>query len=129
VSLDEVHGTWKCIFGIYVNHYLVIENENGINDFINGLKTYKFGLKIADDLKVYLSCRILTDYERKAKFVIKSHLIKNLREKFENEVNNLSDYGMPGTPRFEILDRWKKLRKLSTIYNQNIVLAWVCLST
>jgi hypothetical protein len=48
--------------GIYVNDCLVIRNENGINDVINGLKTYKFRLKIADHLKDYLSCRILTYY-------------------------------------------------------------------
>jgi hypothetical protein len=33
------------------------------NDVINWLKTYKFGLKIANDLKDYSSCRILTDLE------------------------------------------------------------------
>jgi hypothetical protein len=87
-------------FGIYVNNCLVIGNENGINDVINRLKNFKFGLKIANDLKDYLSCRILTDYERKTTFVMKPHLINNLKEKFEKEVNNLSDYGKPGTPRF-----------------------------
>jgi hypothetical protein len=81
--------------GMYVNDCLVIRNENGINDVINGLKTYKFGLKIASDLKDYLSCRILTAYERKTTFVIKPHLINNPKEKFEKEVNNLSDYGTP----------------------------------
>jgi hypothetical protein len=40
--------------GIYVYDYLVIGNENGINDVIDGLKTYKLGLKIANDLKSYL---------------------------------------------------------------------------
>jgi hypothetical protein len=74
-----------------------------MNDVINGLKTYKFELKIADDLKGYLSCRILTDYERKKKFVMQTHLINNLKEKFEKEVNNSSDYFTPGTPRFRIV--------------------------
>jgi hypothetical protein len=40
--------------GIYVDDCLVIGNEKDINDVINGLKTYKFGLKIANDLKDYL---------------------------------------------------------------------------
>jgi hypothetical protein len=55
--------------GVYINDCLVIGNENSINDVINGLKSYKFGLKIANDLKDYLSCRILTDYERKTAFL------------------------------------------------------------
>jgi hypothetical protein len=70
------------------------------NNVIDGLKTYKFGLKIVDDLKDYLSCRILTDYERKTTFVMQRHLIDNLKEKFQNSVNNLSDHGTPGTSRF-----------------------------
>jgi hypothetical protein len=96
--------------GIYVENCLVIGNEKDINDVIDGLKTYKFGLKtykfglkVANDLKDYLSCRILTDYERKTKFVMQPHLINNLKEKFEKEVKNLSDYVTPGTPRFKIV--------------------------
>jgi hypothetical protein len=30
------------------------------------------------------------------------HSINNLKEKFGKEVNNLSDDGMPGTPRFKL---------------------------
>jgi hypothetical protein len=44
--------------GIYVDNRLVIGNENGINDVINELKAYKFGLKIANDLKEYLRCNL-----------------------------------------------------------------------
>jgi hypothetical protein len=36
-------------FGIYIDDYLIIGNENGINGVIDGLKTYKFGLKIMND--------------------------------------------------------------------------------
>jgi hypothetical protein len=74
--------------GIYVNDCLVIVNKNDINDVIDGLKTYKFGMKIADDLKDYLSYRILADKERNANFVIQTHLFENFREKFENELKN-----------------------------------------
>jgi hypothetical protein len=69
---------------IYVNNCLMIGNENNINDVIDGLKTYKFGLKIANDLKDYLSCRI-TDYERKTTFVMQHHLINNLKEKIKKK--------------------------------------------
>jgi hypothetical protein len=105
---------------------LVIGNENGINDVINGLKNYKFGLKIANDLKDYLSCRIMSDHERKTTFVMQPHLINNVKEKFEKEVNNLSDYGMPETPRFKIVRTRTRLRKLMEIYNQSFVLVWSC---
>jgi hypothetical protein len=77
-----------------------------------------------NDLKDHLSCRILNDDERKTTFVMQPHLINNLREKFEKEVNNLSDYGTPGTPRFKIVRTRTRLRKLMEIYNQSIVLAW-----
>jgi hypothetical protein len=90
----------------------VIGNENGINDVNDGLKTYKFGLKIANDLKDYLSCRILADYERKTLFVMQPHLINNLKEKFEKEVKNLSDDGTPGTPRFKIVRPTNETEKI-----------------
>jgi hypothetical protein len=83
--------------GIYVDNCIVTGNENGINDIIDGLKAYKFGLKITNDLKDYSSYRILTDYERKKTFLMQPHLINNLKGKFGKEVNNLSDYGTPGT--------------------------------
>jgi hypothetical protein len=85
---------------------------NAINDVIDELKTYKFGMKIANDLKDYLSCRILTDYERKMTFVMQPHLINNLKEKLEKEVNNLSDCGTPGTPRFKIVRPTNKTEKI-----------------
>jgi hypothetical protein len=107
-------------FGIYVDNCLVIGNVKDINDVINGLKTYKFGLKVANDLKDYLSCRILTDYERKTTFVMQPHLINNLKEKFEKEVNNLSGYGTPGTPRFKIVRPSDKTEKIDGD------LAWAC---
>jgi hypothetical protein len=77
--------------GIHVDDCLVIGNDNVVNDVIDGLKTYKFGLKIASDLKDYLSCRVLTDFEGKTTFVMQPHSISNLKEKFEKEVNNLSN--------------------------------------
>jgi hypothetical protein len=98
--------------GIYVNDCLVIGNENGVNDVIDGLKIYISGQKIANDLKDYLSCRILTDYERKTTFVMQPHLINNLKYKFENEVNNLSYYGTPGTTRFKIVRPMDKTEKI-----------------
>jgi hypothetical protein len=84
---------------------------------------------IADDLKDYLSCRILTAYQRKTSFVILPHLINNLKEKFEKEVNNLSDYGTAETPRFKIVRSMDRTEKMTAINNQSIVLAWVCYFT
>jgi hypothetical protein len=36
-------------FGIYIDDCLIIGNENGIYHAIDGIKTYKFGLKIVHD--------------------------------------------------------------------------------
>ena len=37
----------------------------------------------------YLSCRIFVNYENRTTFVMQPHLIKNLEDKFGEEVNNL----------------------------------------
>jgi hypothetical protein len=67
------------------------------------LKNYDFGLKVEHNLTDYLSCRIFVNYENRATFNMQPHIIKNLEEKFSKEVNNLSNYGTPGTPRFKIV--------------------------
>jgi hypothetical protein len=67
--------------------------------------------KYMDDLKDYLNCRILTDNENIITFVIQPYLIKNLREKLESAINNLSDYEMPGTPSFKIVRPIDKTEK------------------
>jgi hypothetical protein len=42
-------------------------------------------------------------HERKTTFLMQSHLIKTLEETFGGEVDNLSEYGTPGTPEFKIV--------------------------
>jgi hypothetical protein len=81
---------------------------------IMSLMGSKATICFADDLKDYLSCRILTDYERKITFVMQPHLINNLKEKFENDVNNLSGYGTPGTPGFKIVRPMDETEKIDS---------------
>jgi hypothetical protein len=74
----SVHGV--VFFRAHANDFLVIGNDKGINDVLDGLKTYKFGLKIVDDLKDWLIYEILIDYKKKRTFVMQPHLIKNLKK-------------------------------------------------
>jgi hypothetical protein len=74
-----------CLLEFTLTIFRMIGNEKDINDVINGLKTYKFGLKIANDLKDYLNCRILTDYVRKSTFVMQPHSINNIKEKLKKK--------------------------------------------
>jgi hypothetical protein len=76
------------------------------------LRDYNFGLKVDHDSIDDLSCMIHVHYENKTAFVIKPHLIKTLEEKFGDEVNNLSEYGTPSTPRFNIVSPVKTLKEL-----------------
>jgi hypothetical protein len=68
----------------------------------------------------------LTDYERKIIFVMQPHLINNLKEIFENEVINLSDYGTPGTPRFKFVRPMDESEKIDRNHQSNIFLVWLC---
>ena len=43
------------------------------------------------------------DREKKVFYGMQPHLIKKLEDKFQEEDNNLSVYGTPGTPRFKIV--------------------------
>jgi hypothetical protein len=72
---------------------------------INCLKNCDFGLKIEDNLTYYLSCKIQINQATKTTYVMQPHLnlIKCLSDKFGEEVEDLCNYGTPGTPRFLIV--------------------------
>jgi hypothetical protein len=82
---------------------MIIGDDLNINEVIEELKGYNFGLKVEDHLTHYLSCRIITNFEDKTLFIMQPHLIKNLEVKFGAEIINLSNYGTPGTPRVKIV--------------------------
>jgi histone deacetylase 1/2 len=91
------------IIAIYVDDCLIIGDDSKINEVIEELKGYNFGLKVEDHLTDYLSCQIITNLDDKTLFIMQPHLIKNLETKFGAEIMNLSNYGTPGTPRFKIV--------------------------
>jgi Reverse transcriptase (RNA-dependent DNA polymerase) len=91
------------IIAIYVDDCLIIGDDSKINEVIEELKGYNFGLKVEDHLTDYLSCRIITNLDDKTLFIMQPHLIKNLEVKFGDEIVNLSNYGTPGTPCFKIV--------------------------
>ena len=88
---------------VYVDDCLVVGSEEGIQDMINCLKNCDFGLKIEDNLTDYLSCKIQINQATKTTYIMQPHLIKSLIDKFGEEVEDLCNYGTPGTPRFKIV--------------------------
>jgi Reverse transcriptase (RNA-dependent DNA polymerase) len=51
------------IIAIYVNDCLIIGDDLKINEVMEELKGYNFGLKVEDHLTDYLSCRIITNFD------------------------------------------------------------------
>jgi hypothetical protein len=83
---------------VYVDDCLVVGSEEGIQDMINCLKNCNFGLKIEDSLIDYLSCKIQINQATKTTYIMQPHLIESLIDKFGEEVEDLCNYGTPGTP-------------------------------
>jgi Reverse transcriptase (RNA-dependent DNA polymerase) len=100
------------IIVIYVDDCLISGDDSDINEVIEELKGYNFDLKFEDHLTDYLSCQIITNVDNKTLFIMQPHLIKNLETKFGAKFMNLSDYGMPGTPRFKIVRPSEKVNKI-----------------
>jgi hypothetical protein len=50
---------------IYVDDCLVIGTDEGIDNLINNLRDYNFGLKVSHNLTDYLICMIHEDMKRK----------------------------------------------------------------
>jgi hypothetical protein len=91
------------IIAIYVNYCKIIGDDSNINEVIEELKGYNFGLKVEDHLTDYLSCQIITKFDNKTLFIMQPHHVKSLDMKFGAEIMNLSNYGMTGIPCFKIV--------------------------
>jgi hypothetical protein len=90
------------IIAIYVDDSLIRGDDSKINEVIEELKGYNFGLKVEDHLTDYLSCQIITNLDDKTLFIMQPHLIKNLEVEFGAEIVNLSNYGTPGIPALKL---------------------------
>jgi hypothetical protein len=65
------------------------------------LKRNGFTLKVENYLKDYLSYHIIKDKELNQIMVLQPLLIRNLKDKFGDEVLQKRSYRTPGTPRFK----------------------------
>jgi hypothetical protein len=88
------------LVGIYVDNCMVIGCDQDIEKVIIGLKKYGFGLKVEEFFTDYLSCKVMMN--RKNVLVMQPHLLKGLEDIFGEEVNSLSSYATPGTPKFKV---------------------------
>jgi Reverse transcriptase (RNA-dependent DNA polymerase) len=52
------------LVGIYVDDYMVIGNDEDIDDVIKGLKDHGFGLKVEDFLLIILSSKVIMNREK-----------------------------------------------------------------
>jgi Reverse transcriptase (RNA-dependent DNA polymerase) len=91
------------LVGIYVDDCMVIGCDEDIKKVIKRLKGYGFGLKVEEFLTDYLSCKVMMNRENAEVLVMQPHFLKGLEDKSGEEVNNLSSYATPGTPRFKVV--------------------------
>jgi hypothetical protein len=88
---------------IYVDDCLVIGKEMQINQLTTELKENGFNLKIENNLKDFLSCRMIKEKDMNQIMILQPHLINNLQAKFREEVEKQRVNKSPGTPRFKIV--------------------------
>ena len=91
------------LIGIYVDDRLVAGKESQISKLITDLRNGGFNLKITQNLTDYLSCRVLENKLHNEILILQPHFIKNLRDKFDDEVFEKGTYKTPGTPRFKVV--------------------------
>jgi vesicle coat complex subunit len=83
---DEIN---LILIGIYVNDCLVIGKETKILRLIMDLKNGGFNLEVTRNLSDYLSCWVLENQSNNEVLTLQLHLINNLRENVDNEVNQM----------------------------------------
>ena len=88
---------------IYVDDNLLVGYPDAIEDAIQQMKKHGLILKIEDDLKDYLSCKIQFSKDKKKVWLGQPHLISNLMGKFGKDVKKLREYKTPGTTNLNMV--------------------------
>ena len=63
------------MMAIYVDDFLTLGTDAAIDEVIELMKNYGFGLKVKNDLTDYLSCRIIQDIDQGKAWIMQPHLI------------------------------------------------------
>ena len=93
-----------CFAAIWVDHdTLLVGDTKAIEATIADLQRKGFTLKVESGLDDYLSCEIKLDRQHNQAWIHQPHLLKKLRDKFGEIVNNLPTYVTPGTPHHVIV--------------------------
>ena len=85
---------------IYIDDLLWNGPEKMVKQEIERLMRSGFIMTVTKDLSDYLSCKITFSTDNKRGCVTQPHLIKNLEEKFSDQVKDMKKYDTPGTPGF-----------------------------
>ena len=108
------------LIGIYVDDLLIIRDDIDINKVIDDIKKL-FKVKVEENLKDYLSCKIRINENMKTAWISQPHLVQKLREQFGNKVDNKSTFNTPGTPSFRIL---KSLELIKYVDKEKQIQNW-----
>ena len=85
---------------LYVNNILMIGDIAAIDDTIAALKSKGLVLKIVAGLQDYLSGKVKISDDKKRDWLGQPHLIKNMEEKFGENMQDVRSHKAPGMPKF-----------------------------
>jgi hypothetical protein len=106
--------------GLYVDDNLFIGHPTAINDLIGKLRNHGLILKVEDNLKDYLSCKINFSCNMKQSWLDQLHLISNLEKHFGDRVSKLRVYKTHGTPILSTIWEGQAL-----MYKRDVLLNWL----
>ena len=84
--------------GLHVDDILSIRHSIANDDVMGQLRNCSLILKIENNLKDYLSCKINISSNMKQAWLGQSHLISNIEKHFGDRVSKLHVSEIPGTP-------------------------------
>ena len=85
----------RVYIALYVDDNLIVGKEEAINEVIQELRDKGFTLKVEDDLKDYLSCKIEFTENKKEAWLGQPHLTANLEKSFGSRVKDLKEFKTP----------------------------------
>ena len=82
----------------YVDDNCTVGDKAAIEQALEEIKSHGFNITVDHKLTDYLSCEIKFSKDKKKAWIGQPHMVKKIRQTFEEETKGMQKYRTPGTP-------------------------------
>ena len=98
----------QVFMAIYVDDCLCVGDDDAIDEVIKKIKQEGLKLKIEANLEDYLNCQIVFSEDKRRAWLGQPDITDRIVKKFGKMVEELKEYGTPGTPNMGIIRKFEE---------------------